>query len=279
MKTLKELANDAARTVESGYYERVPERHPSGHRSLANSIRGKKGDRRAIVCEIKFASPSAGVIDERYGEVASIARDMETGGAAGLSVLTEPKNFGGSLENLMIARAATNLPLIMKDIVVSKKQIAAADEIGASAVLLIWEIFSAGHAMKGLALEEAISAAREKDLEIIIETHSKEGLIEAAKFDCDIVGINNRDLRTFKTSLETTIELLKDAPQVDRIVMSESGFESAADISRVLERLKSVGGRVPDAYLIGTSIMKTLDVQMKVCEFTGLMRNAEAGIS
>lgn len=265
MKTLKELAEDAFATVDSGYYRTKP-KAALPHRSLVNSIKNKNG--RAIICEIKFASPSAGKIDGRYDQVSKIAEEMEQGGAAGLSVLTEPKNFGGSLANLTLAIETTNLPVIMKDVIVSEKQIDAAKSLGASAVLFIWEVFSEGYS-QGFTLTEAIRAAREKGLDVIAETHSKEGLFEAGKLDCDIIGINNRDLKTFKTSIETTIDLLKESSIRNCVIMSESGFETAADILHVTEKLKSLNAPVPVAFLIGTSIMKSRDVRSKVIEFAG----------
>lgn len=277
MKTLKDLAEDAANTIESGYYRNLPSARPIENRSLIGSIKNKSGH--AIICEIKFASPSAGRIDDRYDQVSKIAKEMEAGGAAGLSVLTEPKNFGGSLSNLVLAGESTKLPVIMKDVVVSKEQIIAARELGASAVLFIWEIFSEGYSAHSLTLQDAIRTAKDQNLEVILETHSREGLREAAKLDYDIVGINNRDLKTFKTSINTTIDLLGEIdPQArftlqDRLIMSESGYETASDISYVRDKLKSCGSLVPDAYLIGTSIMKSTDVWGKVMRFAKEVAN------
>ncbi len=272
--------DDAFDTVDSGYYETVSNldldrisstisNQKGNHCSLVNSIRGKDG--RAIICEIKFASPSTGKIDGRFDQVSQIAREMEAGGAAGLSVLTEPKNFSGSLTNLRIARAATGLPVIMKDIVVSEKQILAARAFGASAILFIHEVFSEGFSRQDLTLHNAIKKARENNLEVIVETHSKEGLINVAKLDCDIIGINNRDLKTFKTTISTTLDLLCDSPTDngslrDRLIMSESGFETPADIFNLIQNLKDRHAPVPRAFLIGTSIMKSPDIRGKVSE-------------
>jgi indole-3-glycerol phosphate synthase len=266
LKTLKELARDAAETVASGYYAKVPKAE-GNDRSLVKSILSKGG--RAIVCEIKFASPSAGKIDGRYDQVATIARQMELGGAAGLSVLTEPKSFNGSLKNLLTARKSTHLPIIMKDIIVSQDQILAARHVGASAILLIWELFAENYADK-LSLLDAIKTAKDADLEVIVETHSAEGLSEAVKLpNCDIIGINNRDLKTFRTSIETTVELLAGTKKLDgRLIMSESGYDTEADIAYILKKLKSLGASLPSAFLIGTSIMKVADVETKVREFS-----------
>jgi len=274
LKTLKELVDDAFETVESGYYNIETTSRPSGingHLSLVRSIESKAG--KAIICEIKFASPSAGKIDERYNLVSQIAKDMEAGGAAGLSVLTEPKNFSGSIENLKTVRASTNLPVIMKDIVVSEEQIKAARRLGASAVLFIREIFSDGYSKEGLTLPDAIGLAKNEQLEVIVETHSTEGLAEVAKSDCDIIGINNRDLKTFKTTITTTVDLLvrtssSNGALRNHLLMSESGFESPADITGLIRKLKESGAPLPKAFLIGTSIMKSPDIRTKVREFT-----------
>jgi indole-3-glycerol phosphate synthase len=265
LKTLKELAEGAAETVRSGYYAKLPPSAGKTSRSLVRSISSR--EKTAIVCEIKFSSPSAGKIDARYDQVAMIAKQMELGGAAGLSVLTEPKSFNGSLSNLVTAKNSTDLPVIMKDIVVSKEQIRAASNVEASAVLLILEVFAENYAMEGLTLRDAISAAKKIGLEVIVETHTKEGLKEAAKLDCDIIGINNRDLNTFKTSIDTTIDLLGGVSLQNGLIMSESGYETANDISYVNEKLKESGAPIPRAFLIGTSIMKSADVQAKVREF------------
>ncbi len=265
--------DDAFETVESGYYNigttsrQLDNRE---HRSLVKSIENRSG--KAIICEIKFASPSAGKIDGRYELVSQIAKDMEAGGAAGLSVLTEPKNFSGSISNLKTARASTNLPVIMKDVIVSKEQIRAAGHLGASAVLFIQEVFSGGYSKHGLTLQDAIGLAKKEKLEVIIETHSMEGLADVAAMNCDIIGINNRDLKTFKTTIATTFDLLSRSSNNgtlrNRLLMSESGFETPADISDLLRRLEEKGAPIPKAFLIGTSIMKSPDVQGKVREFT-----------
>lgn len=268
MKTLKELAEDAAATVDSGFYRKIPSMKPLDRRSLVQSI--LKRSRPAIICEIKFASPSAGEIDDRHDQVSQIANEMETGGAAGLSVLTEPKSFAGSLENLAAARMSTNLPVIMKDIIVSKDQIEAAQKIGASSVLLIWELFASGYSKNNLSLEDAIAAAKSRELEVVVEAHSREGLNETARLACEIIGINNRDLKTFKTNIDTTVDLLKEVSLPGRLLMSESGFENASDISYVIEKLNHAGAPIPRAFLIGTSIMRTRDVRNKVAELAGI---------
>ena len=191
---------------------------------------------------------------------------------AALSVLTEPKNFGGSMSNLISVRKQTSLPIIMKDIVVSKEQIVAAKHAGASAVLFIEEIFSDELTKDHLSLDDAVSFAHELDLDTVVETHTIEGLVKISKTNCDIIGINNRNLRTFETSLETTPKLLKQFSRKrsyheDRLLMSESGFESPDDLKKVITRLQLDKSPKPDAFLIGTSIMKSVNIESKVRGF------------
>lgn len=269
MKTIDSLASDALETVESGFYN-SPEFLSSfaARKSLVEAISQNKG--RALICEVKFASPSAGEIRGR-GVPAEIAKQMEDGGAVALSVLTEPKNFKGSVSNLVSVRSATSLPIIMKDIIVSKEQITAAKRLGASAVLFIEEIFTRKQTKDGLSLDEAVAIARDFGLDSIVETHTKVGLGIVSNTDCDVIGINNRDLDTFTTNIETTVDLLnKFAPKMMNnrasfpLIMSESGFENPGDIVRLKEKVSLNGSPQPDAFLIGTSIMKSDNVKEKV---------------
>ena len=277
MKTLDELAQDAIETIQSNYYARAEidkllskEGMKVGAvERLVDAIRERKGN--AIICEVKFSSPSAGEIRNR-GSASEIANEMENGGAAGLSVLTEPKNFGGSMSNLIAVRKQTSLPIIMKDIIVSKEQIVAAKHAGASAVLFIEEIFSDGLTKDHLSLDDAVKFAHELGLDTIIETHTIEGLDKISKTECDIIGINNRNLRTFETDVETTPKLLKEFSRRSSIggvqlLMSESGFDSPDDLKRVIALLQLDKSPQPDAFLIGTSIMRSVNIESRVRGF------------
>lgn len=284
MKTLNELAYDAMDTVESGYYEsenidKLLSKEGitiDAIQSLVDAIREKRG--KAVICEVKFSSPSAGEIRNR-GTASEIAKAMEAGGAIGLSVLTEPKNFNGSIANLVAARKQTSLPIIMKDIIVSKEQIVAAKHAGVSSVLFIEEIFSDGLTRDGFSMDEAIGFAHELGLDAIIETHTKEGLDRISETNCDILGINNRDLRTFDTKIETTIQLLKGFTLKTRsrkgtpLIMSESGFENPEDIKMIKAKLRENGSLQPDAFLIGTSIMRSDSIEAKVRGFVEVLRS------
>lgn len=273
LKSLEALANDAIENVESGFY-RVTKPSKTARKSLRRAISENRG--RAIICEVKYASPSSGEIRHK-GLPSEIAKEMEAGGATGLSVLTEPKNFRGSISNLASVRAVTSLPIIMKDIIVAKEQIVAAAQLGASAVLFIEEIFTRKQT-KGLTLDEAIMTAEENGLDSIVETHTKKGLEIVANSGCDIIGLNNRDLDTFTTDLGTTAELLKGFSLKERnnqhdlpIIMSESGFENPEDIIKLRERIRLNSSIQPDAFLIGTSIMKSKNIADKVLSFTKVL--------
>lgn len=196
----------------------------------------------AIISEIKKASPSKGVLMEDF-HPARLAADYEKGGAAALSVLTDRDFFQGSLEDLRAARAACSLPVIRKDFTISEYQIHEAASAGADAILLIVAI---------LSLEELRAfrqLAKEYGMAALVEAHDERELALALESGAEIVGINNRDLRTFHVSLETSIGL---APRIPAGVtkVSESGIFTAADI----RRLKDAGY---DAFLIGEHLMKS----------------------
>ncbi len=134
---------------------------------------------------------------------------MENGGATGISVLTEPKHFGGSLGYLAKVREAVRLPILMKDIIVDPIQIEAASRIGANVVLLIEAIFERGYCE--LCLDEMITQAHSRRLEVLLETHSEDEYQHAIETDADLVGINNRDLRTLKVDLGHNRENIEEA--------------------------------------------------------------------
>jgi indole-3-glycerol phosphate synthase len=250
---LVELAKLAEKRVADGYYDTnisVGRRRAS----LVTAIRGCKLT--PVITEIKYASPSAGMI--RGAEPAlKIASEMIAGGACALSILTDPNSFQGGLHMLAEVAVNTRLPLIMKDIIVSPRQLRAAANYGADAVVLISELFT-----ERLALAP-ISVMREEaarlNLETVIEAHdsSEFGKIPALK--PDLYGINNRNLSSFEIDLETTRRILSETKPQARPVISESGIETAGDI----ELLKVAGAQ---AFLVGTSIMKSPDVEGKVRE-------------
>jgi indole-3-glycerol phosphate synthase len=206
--------------------------------------------------EIKFASPSAGKIRES-GNPLQIAKAMLTGGACGISVLTDPENFDGDLETLATISRGTEAPTIMKDIIVSPKQLQAGARAGANSVVLISEVFS--RKLSNIGLDSMILEANRLGMEVLVEANSASEFESLRRFRPDLYGINNRNLSTFQLDLSTTEKILAQNSDVDRPIVSESGIESPNDI----RRLRSAGA---EAFLVGTSIMKSHDIEGKVRE-------------
>ena len=199
---------------------------------------------RAIIAEVKKASPSRGVIRADFDPV-QIARSYARGGAAAVSVLTEERYFQGHLDHLAAIRVAVDLPLLRKDFMVDAYQLYEARAFGADAVLLIVAILADAQ------LQELLWLADELNLAALVEVHDGDELERAARSGARLVGINNRDLRTFHTSLETTERLLPLVP-AEAFVVAESGIETVVDIER-LERLGV------SAFLIGEALMRAPD--------------------
>jgi indole-3-glycerol phosphate synthase len=178
-----------------------------------------------------------------------IARSYERGGAAGISVLTEPEHFGGRLEYVSLVKEAVALPVMMKDIVVDMPQVKAAYCCGADAVLLIAGVFLGG--MGAGSLAEMVRYVHEKSMEAVVEVHNEEEYTIAISGEADMVGINNRDLDSLSVSIDTSIRLLKKHPD-SKPVICESGIASRKDI----ESLRSLGA---DGFLVGTALMNSSD--------------------
>jgi len=198
----------------------------------------------AVIAEIKKASPSKGVIREDFDPVA-IARAYAAGGAACLSVLTDRDFFQGHEEYLVAARAACELPVIRKDFIVDPYQLAESRSIGADCILLIVAALDDG------ALAELHAGARALGMDVLVEVHDGDELERAMRLDLDLVGINNRDLRTFDTRLETTLDLLERVP-AGCLVVTESGIHSREDVA--LMRRHDV-----HAFLVGEAFMRAAD--------------------
>ena len=176
----------------------------------------------------------------------------------GISVLTEPKHFNGSLTTLVQARKAVKLPILMKDIVIVADQIEAAAQLGADAVLLIEALFDRGCCE--MNVDKTVAFAHSRGLEVVLETHSEKEFQTAIETDADLIGINNRNLSTLKIDLNTTKEILEKHKNHGKIVISESGIKTASD----LQFLRGCGA---SAFLIGSAIMLTENVEEKVKEF------------
>jgi indole-3-glycerol phosphate synthase len=198
----------------------------------------------SVIAEYKRRSPSAGEI--RSGAaVDEIVRAYERGGAAAVSVLTEEDHFGGSLDDLRAARAATDLPILRKDFTIDPYQLYEAKVYGADAILLVVG------ALPDASLGSLYGIARQLELDAIVEVHDEEELERALEVDADVIGINNRNLSDFTVSLDVTFELLTDVP-AGKTVVSESGILTRADV----DELERVG---VDAVLVGEALMRAPD--------------------
>jgi len=207
----------------------------------------------SLIAEHKRRSPSAGIIREG-SSVREIVCAYETGGAAALSILTEPHHFGGRLDDLREARAVTALPVLRKDFVVDPYQLYEGAAAGADAVLLIVAVLEADD------LDLLFREARGLDLDVVVEVHDEEELEQALEVDAEIIGINNRDLRDFSVDLDRTYELLSDVP-AGKAVISESGIGTRDQ----LDALERVG---VDAVLVGETLMRAPDVEAAARELT-----------
>jgi indole-3-glycerol phosphate synthase len=210
----------------------------------------------SLIAEHKRRSPSAGAIREG-SELTEIVQAYERGGAAALSVLTEPFHFGGSLEDLRAARGATRLPVLRKDFIVDPYQLYESAAAGADAVLLIVA------ALEPDVLAELHREARALDLDVLVEVHDEQELQGALEVDADVIGLNNRDLGDFTVDIQRTYELLSDVP-AGKTVVSESGFSRREE----LDDLDSVG---VDAVLVGESLMRAEDIEAVCRELTGVV--------
>jgi indole-3-glycerol phosphate synthase len=209
----------------------------------------------AVIAEIKKASPSKGLIRAEF-DAASLARELEAGGAAALSVLTDEKYFQGSLENLRKASAAVKLPCLRKDFMVDEFQVLEARANAADAILLIVA------ALTDAELKTLRQSAKAQGLDVLCEVHDAEELERALGLECECVGVNSRDLRTFEVSLDRACELAAKLPK-DAVKVAESGIHTAADMAR----LRAVGY---EAFLIGESLMRKAEPGEALRELLGL---------
>ena len=243
---LQKLANNSQKAIDEGVYK-ISEKLPRSESNIIDNIR--KNKHAPLITEVKFSSPSLGNI-RGISDPVEIAKSMVLGGAIGLSILTQPNLFNGSPEYFQKIRKHISIPLLMKDIIINKKQIDAAEKIGADCILLIQSIFDKKFAT---GIDEFIDYAHKKNIMVLLEAHTKTEFIRSTQTDADILGINNRNLDTLKIDLNTTKEILKDRKE-KRIIISESGIESARDV-RFLHKCGA------DAFLVGSSIMKNKDIK------------------
>jgi len=239
----------AAAEVRGALRQQVP-------RGFEEALRRAPRGRVALIAEVKKASPSAGLIRPDFDPVA-IARQYQAGGAACLSVLTDERFFQGSLDYLEAIRNAVDLPLLRKDFLIDERQILEAAERGADAILLIAAI------LDDARLRDFHQLGREAGLAVLVEAHDEAELDRALEAGARLIGVNNRDLRTFKVDLATTERLAaRLRPEIERgevLLVAESGIHSAADV----QRLAAAGAR---AILVGESLMRHSDLAGKIAE-------------
>ena len=249
---VKSLVENSYKSIDEGLYNITNIDYSHEALNLKKNILDLKGKNKIpIITEIKFSSPSKGVIMNRENaNLLSISREMIKSGAVGLSVLTQKYLFNGSLNNFVIIRNDTSIPMLMKDIIVSEIQLDCAKKIGADYILLIKTIFDKNFAEGDL--DKFVNYAHKKGLNILFEVHHEDEFNEILKFNLDkkdLIGINNRNLDNLKIDLQTTEKLLKKYDKGKNIIVSESGINNSDQI----KQLKNAGA---DAFLIGTSIME-----------------------
>lgn len=246
-----ELEQEKARISITEIRAKAQEATPA--RDFKGALESRDGDIR-IIAEAKRASPSAGLIAESY-DPGALARAYEAGGAAALSVLTEPRYFQGGLDHLAAVREAVSIPLLRKDFTVDPYQVFQARAAGADAVLLIVRCLEDGEIRALQAL------ARDLGMAALVEAHTGEEVERAAACGAAIIGVNNRNLADFHTDTETSLDLISRIPE-DCIRVAESGIHSRSDI----ENLQAGGFR---CFLVGEALMRASDAAEKLRELRG----------
>lgn len=246
---LKKLVANSFQAIDDGIYK-ISDSLNRSKTDLISAINTNK--HASLITEVKFSSPSLGNIRKKSNPV-EIAKAMVSGGALGLSVLTQPYLFEGSPKYFMDIRKQITVPMLMKDIVVDKVQIDAAKRIGADYVLLIQSLFDSGELKE---IDEFIEYGHKNGLKVLVEAHTKLEFSNSLKTNADLIGINNRNLDTLKIDINNTKNLLEDFDG-KRIIVSESGIESSKDI----KFLKKCGA---GAFLVGSSIMKSENIEQNV---------------
>jgi len=246
----EEIAERSARTSLQELKTQIKSASPT--RGFISAIEQKiAAGNAAVIAEIKKASPSKGVLRENFNP-AEIASSYEKGGAACLSILTDVDFFQGSDEYLKQARAACSIPVLRKDFIIDPYQVFEARVIGADCILLI------AAALEDVQMKTLYSLATDLGMDVLVEVHDDEELDRVLELDARLVGINNRNLRTFEVSLDTTLNLLVTIPK-DRIVVTESGIFTQEDVA--LMRRNNV-----HVFLVGEAFMRADDPGARLAE-------------
>ena len=249
-RKIEEVAERSAKTSINDLHSLIAGQSPC--RGFVRSIEARlAAGQSAVIAEAKKASPSKGVIRENF-DPAAIAGSYERGGAACLSVLTDRDFFQGSEDYLQLARSACSLPVIRKDFIIDPYQVIEARAIGADCILLIVAC------LQDQQMAELDAAAKELGLDVLIEVHNRQELERSLVLDNTLVGINNRNLHTFETSLDTTFELLPFVPD-DRIVVTESSIQTQGDV----QAMRDHG---VNSLLVGETFMRAADPGEKLRE-------------
>jgi indole-3-glycerol phosphate synthase len=236
MKQMIELSRFADNT--RGFYQ-----------ALASKVDNRQN---AVIAEIKKASPSKGVLRENFNPV-EIAKSYEAGGASCLSILTDRDFFQGDSQYLIKSRAAVSMPVIRKDFIIDPYQVYETRAMGADCILLIVSC------LNDKQLQSLSDLAQELTMDVLVEVHNIEELMRALKLNLPMIGINNRDLRTFNVNLQTTIDLLAEITD-DKLVITESGIMSRSDVAMMHKH--NVFG-----FLVGEAFMREADPGKQLKEF------------
>jgi indole-3-glycerol phosphate synthase len=262
--SIKRLTDNSYKAIDEGVYDN--EKYNFYNHSFIDLKKKILSCNHApIIAEIKFSSPSRGrIFSNNKINVIDLAAEITTSGSIGLSVLTQPYLFNGSIEYIGMIRKAIDVPILMKDIIVSEIQIDAAKRIGSDCILLIKSIFDQNLTEGSMA--KFTEFALNKGLQVIFEVHSEKEYEEVISVNKRyryrpniLIGINNRNLNDMRIDLNNTVQILENHDKERNVIISESGINSQDDI----QLLKKAGA---DAFLVGTSIMESEDIAKKVKE-------------
>lgn len=248
----EELEHSKSRTPFGELRDRARDSEPT--RGFKAAIKRRRDEPIRLIAEIKRASPSKGVIREDFN-LSEIVSAYDVKDVKAISVLTDERFFSGRLDYLGTVRGMTGKPLLRKDFIIDEYQVFESRACGADAILLIVA------ALDGSQLSDLLGLSNELSLDTLVEVHSHSDLEIALRCNAEIIGINNRDLKTLGVDLMTTYELVKEIPE-EKIIVSESGINSRDDV----EAIESAGA---DAILVGTTIMQADDIGRRIDELMG----------